>query len=59
MPYAPGHSGMVPDETTERIPEARSTAPQSPFTRGQVAAGFVVLVVGLLIVVGVPLMGTL
>ena len=36
----------------EREPPRRSTAPQSPYTNGQVAIGFAVLVVGLLVVFG-------
>lgn len=35
---------------------ARTTAPQSPFTFGQVATGLVVLVVGLVIAFGLPLL---
>jgi len=38
-----------------RTPPLRSTAPQSEFTTGQVAKGFVVLLVGLAIVFGLPL----
>lgn len=49
---------MTPDETTERIDEARSTAPQSPFTSREVLIGFVVLLIGLLIAAAIPLMGT-
>ena len=41
-----------------REPPLRSTAPQGPFTLGQVGAGFVVLVIGLLVVFGVPLLLT-
>lgn len=36
----------------------RSTAPQSPYSRGQVAVGLLVLAVGLGIVFGVPVLGT-
>lgn len=46
---------MALDET----PEARSTAPQSPFTIRDVGIGFVVLLVGLLLTFGIPLLGTL
>lgn len=35
---------------------ARSTAPQSPFTTSQVATGLVVLVVGLVVAFGLPLL---
>jgi len=38
-----------------RAPPLRSTAPQSPFTAGQVATGAVVLAIGLAVVFGVPL----
>jgi len=38
-----------------RAPPLRSTAPQSPFTTGQVAVGFAVLFVGLVVVFGLPL----
>ena len=37
----------------EREPPLRSTAPQSLFTSGQVAVGFVVLLVGLALTFGV------
>lgn len=37
-------------------PSRRSTAPQSPFTTRQVAIGGGVLVVGLLVTVGLPLL---
>jgi hypothetical protein len=36
----------------EREPPRRSTAPQSEYTNGQVAIGFVVLLVGLAVVFG-------
>lgn len=42
-------------ELPSRAPPLRSTAPQSDFTRGQVARGFVVLVVGLAITFGVAI----
>ena len=35
---------------------ARTTAPQSPYTLGQVGTGFVVLVIGLAIGFGLPLL---
>ncbi|WP_457852038.1 DUF7550 family protein [Halalkalicoccus salilacus] len=39
-----------------KVPAAeRTTAPQSPYSMRQVGIGFVVLVVGLLVVFGVPL----
>lgn len=38
-----------------REPPYRSTAPQSDYTVGQVGLGFAVLVVGLLLTVGLPL----
>lgn len=50
---------MAPDETTERIPEERSTAPQSPFDPRDVAIGGAILLVGLTITLGLPLLGTL
>jgi len=37
----------------ERAPPLRSTAPQSDYTMGQVAFGFVVLVVGVALTFGV------
>lgn len=36
----------------------RSTAPQSSYTRGQLLIGFVVLLLGLAVVFGVPLVET-
>ena len=39
----------------ERRPPLRSTAPQSEYTMGQVAFGFVVLLLGLAVVFGIPL----
>lgn len=39
----------------ERAPPLRSTAPQSDFTMGQVGAGVLVLVVGLAVTFGLPL----
>lgn len=38
-----------------RGPPLRSTAPQSPYTAGQVAVGFAILLVGLVVVFGLPL----
>ena len=35
---------------------ARTTAPQSAFTTGQVGTGFVVLAIGLLVAFGLPLL---
>ena len=35
---------------------ARTTAPQSAFTTGQVGTGFVVLAIGLLVAFGVPVL---
>lgn len=37
-----------------REPPLRSTAPQSDYTSGQVAFGFVILLVGLALVFGLP-----
>jgi hypothetical protein len=37
-------------------PPLRSTAPQSDYTNGQVALGFVVLLVGVAVTFGVPLL---
>lgn len=47
-----------PEEPTppEREPPLRSTAPQSDFELAQVGAGFVVLLVGLVITFGLPLL---
>jgi hypothetical protein len=39
----------------DREPPLRSTAPQSEYTMGQVGFGFVILLVGLVIVFGLPL----
>ncbi len=50
---------MSPEETTEEAPEERSTAPQSPFSSRQVLIGAVVLLVGLIVVAGIPLAGSL
>ncbi|MXR52860.1 hypothetical protein GRX03_14750 [Halovenus sp. WSH3] len=43
-----------PTEPTppEREPPRRSTAPQSEYTTGQVAVGFAILLVGLVVVFG-------
>lgn len=56
---------MSEDESAEYDPESptpparepphRSTAPQSAYTLGQVGFGVAVLVVGLLVTVGIPL----
>lgn len=44
-------------ETETKTPlSERTTAPQSPYTMGQVGVGFVVLLVGLLVVFGIPLL---
>jgi hypothetical protein len=40
----------------EKEPPLRSTAPQSEFTMSQVGFGFVVLVVGLAVTFGLPLL---
>jgi len=39
----------------ETEPPRRSTAPQSEYTNGQVAIGFAVMLVGLVLVVGLTL----
>jgi len=39
----------------DREPPLRSTAPQSEYTMGQVAFGFIVLLVGLVVVFGLPI----
>jgi hypothetical protein len=59
------HEGDADDEVVDydpatpappaREPPRRSTAPQSDFTTGQVGLGFLVLVVGLAITVGLPI----
>lgn len=55
------HGGARPDydpenvELPSRAPPLRSTAPQSEFTMGQVGTGIVVLLVGLVVVFGLPL----
>jgi len=38
-----------------RTPPLRSTAPQSAYTMGQVTTGFLILLVGLAVVFGLPL----
>ena len=38
-----------------REPPERSTAPQSEYTNGQVATGFVIMLVGVALVVGLTL----
>ncbi|WP_457590054.1 DUF7550 family protein [Halalkalicoccus salilacus] len=44
------------EQPNVKVPAAeRTTAPQSPYSMRQVGIGFVVLVVGLLVVFGVPL----
>lgn len=47
-----------PDKETEtKTPlTERTTAPQSPYTMRQVGIGFVVLLVGLLVAFGIPLL---
>ncbi|WP_436903277.1 DUF7550 family protein [Halovenus halobia] len=42
-------------QAPETEPPRRSTAPQSEYTNGQVAIGFAVLFVGLVVVVGLTL----
>lgn len=42
----------------EREPPSRQTAPQSEYTPRQVAFGFVLLLVGLVVTVGLPLLFT-
>ncbi|MFC7155093.1 hypothetical protein ACFQPA_06440 [Halomarina halobia] len=37
----------------------RQTAPQAPYTRGQMVTGFVIALVGMVVVFGVPIMLTL
>lgn len=46
-----GHAGGYETE--------RTTAPQSPYSTRDVAVGFVVLAIGVLIAFAVPLLGTL
>lgn len=43
-------------EHTDWEPEGRQTAPQGPYTMRDVAVGFVVLVIGALVVFGIPLL---
>ena len=50
---APGGHGHGDVETAE---DERTTAPMQSFTGGQVGTGFVVLLVGLVVVFGVPLL---
>ncbi|MFC6836057.1 DUF7550 family protein [Halomarina ordinaria] len=45
--------------TPEPRPDERQTAPQGPYSRGQVVTGFVVALVGLAVVFGVPIALTL
>lgn len=39
----------------ERSPPHRKTAPQSGYTNGQVVLGFVIMLVGLVVTFGLPL----
>lgn len=50
---------MTADETSDHVDEARSTAPQSPFSSRAVLIGALVFLVGLVIVGVIPLLGTL
>lgn len=43
-------------EHTDWQPDERRTAPQGPYTMRDVAVGFVVLVIGALVVFGIPLL---
>ncbi|KTG09973.1 hypothetical protein AUR64_10185 [Haloprofundus marisrubri] len=43
-------------EAEDTMAGARTTAPQSAYTTSQVGTGFVVLLVGLLVVFGIPLL---
>lgn len=54
---APASEGYDPESPTPpaREPPRRSTAPQSDYTRSQVAFGFVVLLIGAALTVGLPL----
>ncbi|WP_254543840.1 OadG family protein [Halomarina pelagica] len=46
-------------DTPEPRPDERQTAPQGPYTTGQVTTGFVVALVGMAVVFGVPILLTL
>lgn len=43
-------------EQSKPLPGERITSPMQPYSTGQVGIGFVVLVVGLVVTFGVPLM---
>jgi hypothetical protein len=49
-----------PDATDEPEPSiwSRTTAPQSPYSTGDVTKGILVLIIGLLIIAGIPLLLT-
>lgn len=48
-----GQAATAHDRSSD--PEIRQTSPMRPFTTGQVGIGFVVLVVGLVVTFGLPL----
>ena len=53
----PGEDGYMTDDPTDSEATgiwARTTAPQSPFTMGQVGTGLIVLAIGLLVAFGLP-----
>lgn len=45
-----------PDAEEDEGIWARSTAPQTPYTMGQVGTGIVIFAVGLIVTVGLPLL---
>lgn len=47
---------MTADEPEADAGPVRQTAPQGPYTMRDVAVGFVVLVIGLLVTFGIPLL---
>lgn len=49
---------MTAEETSEHVEEARSTAPQSPFTTWHVLVGIVIFLIGIVIVGAIPVLGT-
>lgn len=57
---APSEGWHMTDDATESAAEAgiwaRTTAPQSAFTMGQVGTGLVVMAIGLLIAFGLPVL---
>ncbi|WP_254537860.1 OadG family protein [Halomarina litorea] len=56
---APDEHDHHDSDTPEPRPDHRTTAPQSPYTNRDVGVGFVVALVGMLVVFVVPILLTL